>query len=126
MTSANQRGRLWMRARTTARPAYTLGQRVASQQKSSTRGAPQWSMTKVMSGESQAGLHMGAEGRQPAEVLDSGGAAVVDDEVHVRVQPGRLVDVAHVELGQRQPPPRGAPVGREIARGQAQGRVCTG
>ena len=58
MTSANQRGRLWMNARTTARPAYTLGQRAAIQQKSSTRGAPQWSMMKFMSGYSQAGSSM--------------------------------------------------------------------
>src|SRR6266568_6132010 len=42
----------------------------------------------------QAGVDVRAAGRDPAELLDPGRAAVVDDQVHLRIQPGRLVDVA--------------------------------
>ena len=69
----------------------------------------------------QAGVDVGAAGGQPAEGLHPRGAAVVDDEVHLRVQPGRLVDVADVELGQRQWLHGRALVEEVVAHAQLQG-----
>jgi hypothetical protein len=50
----------------------------------------------------ERGVDVRAAGRQPAEVVEPREAAVVDDEVQLGVQRRRLVDVAHVELLERQ------------------------
>ena len=53
-------------------------------------------------GHREGSVDIRASSRNPAEVVQPGQANVVDDEVEVRKQPGRLVDVSDVEPGQVQ------------------------
>ena len=47
-------------------------------------------------------IDVGAARRHPAEIVEPRQAQVVDDEVQLGVEPGRLVDIAHVEPGERE------------------------
>src|SRR5215471_1019264 len=65
-------------------------------------GKEAWTVVDKGESDCQRTVDVGAASGDPAEIIKSRQANVVNDEVQFRVEPGWLVDVAYIKLGKRE------------------------